>query len=230
MVTLYFGPLGNDMFSFQGHDAVATGFSVEQLWFIRQRQIWAMNLKWPEFEIASVKDMLGIKYPELFIQKTVWIGPLQPSDLSRVYLVEVNFAPVTTEYPFVKIIDPEIPHHKDIHMFSGQGNLCLFDSRIPLCTSESPRKAYSDWVRTGIWPGNPEWNIMSLIADTTIPWVAEWLLQYEAWKITGEWLGGGHVFDDMHITPSVRLRLYAERLNKSIKKKSRLLRRIKNAA
>ena len=30
-----------------------------------------------------------------------------------------------------------------------------------------------------------------LIADTTIPWAAEWLHYYELWHMTGEWLAQG---------------------------------------
>jgi len=30
-----------------------------------------------------------------------------------------------------------------------------------------------------------------LIADTTVPWTAEWLANYEVWLATGEWHGGG---------------------------------------
>ena len=30
-----------------------------------------------------------------------------------------------------------------------------------------------------------------LIVDTTIAWTAEWLINYEIWKATGEWYGGG---------------------------------------
>ncbi len=29
------------------------------------------------------------------------------------------------------------------------------------------------------------------IADVVVPWASEWLLHYELWLITGEWLGGG---------------------------------------
>ena len=35
-------------------------------------------------------------------------------------------------------------------------------------------------------------NRKDLISDTIIPWVADWLLYYELWLATGEWLGGGH--------------------------------------
>ena len=32
-----------------------------------------------------------------------------------------------------------------------------------------------------------------LIATTTVPWAAEWLLHYELWLATdGTWCGGGH--------------------------------------
>lgn len=36
-----------------------------------------------------------------------------------------------------------------------------------------------------------EWNSMMNIADTTIPWICEWLYFYEIWLITGKWCGGG---------------------------------------
>jgi hypothetical protein len=37
-----------------------------------------------------------------------------------------------------------------------------------------------------------DWNEGMLIADTVVPWAAEWLLHYELWKATGKWHGGGH--------------------------------------
>jgi hypothetical protein len=30
-----------------------------------------------------------------------------------------------------------------------------------------------------------------LLAYTVVPWTSEWLVFYELWLITGEWLGGG---------------------------------------
>jgi hypothetical protein len=29
------------------------------------------------------------------------------------------------------------------------------------------------------------------MAQSTLAWTSEWLLNYELWKFTGEWLGGG---------------------------------------
>ncbi len=39
---------------------------------------------------------------------------------------------------------------------------------------------------------NGEWDPTMLISETIIPWASEWLLHYELWLATGEWLGGGH--------------------------------------
>jgi hypothetical protein len=39
--------------------------------------------------------------------------------------------------------------------------------------------------------GNREWHESIPIADTLVPWASEWLLYYELWLATGEWLGGG---------------------------------------
>jgi hypothetical protein len=30
-----------------------------------------------------------------------------------------------------------------------------------------------------------------LMVDTTLPWTAEWLINYEIWRATGLWYGGG---------------------------------------
>lgn len=36
-----------------------------------------------------------------------------------------------------------------------------------------------------------EWNQGMLLADTYVPWTMEWLVDFELWLATGEWLGGG---------------------------------------
>jgi hypothetical protein len=30
-----------------------------------------------------------------------------------------------------------------------------------------------------------------LYTETIVPWISEWLMYYELWLSTGEWLGGG---------------------------------------
>lgn len=36
-----------------------------------------------------------------------------------------------------------------------------------------------------------DWNRAMLVADTTVPWAAEWLYFYELWLPEGQWYGGG---------------------------------------
>lgn len=40
-------------------------------------------------------------------------------------------------------------------------------------------------------PRERGWDPSRAIAETTIPWIADWLRFYEAWQATGHWAGGG---------------------------------------
>jgi hypothetical protein len=40
-------------------------------------------------------------------------------------------------------------------------------------------------------PGSGEWRSDLHVATTIVPWLSEWLYFYEAWRVTGEWFGGG---------------------------------------
>ena len=77
--------------------------------------------------------------------------------------------------PYVIIDDPplrprpgatftEIPHLIFYAEKPAESGLCLFD------------------------PDGREWTPADLIADTTVLWTSEWLVYYELWHLTGEWL------------------------------------------
>ena len=59
----------------------------------------------------------------------------------------------------------EIPHLIFNHEDPELSALCLFD------------------------PDAGEWDSTMLIADTTVPWAAEWLHHYELWRVDGVWRG-----------------------------------------
>ena len=40
-------------------------------------------------------------------------------------------------------------------------------------------------------PDANEWSHEDLIAETTVPWAADWLACYEGWLASGRWHGGG---------------------------------------
>lgn len=102
---------------------------------------------------------------ELSSTRLVWVGTLQPTPASRVYTVRITVT--KTRYPRVDVIDPVLetrPGESLPHVFPD-GSLCLHLDH--------------------------EWSTDMLVVDTIVPWTAEWLINYEVWKATGEWHGGG---------------------------------------
>lgn len=134
-------------------------------------QLGAMERQWPSFK--------GRKLPDGTL---LWYGTLKPK--SQTYGILVYWKPSTTVMPFVIIDTPKISPREgaafvDIPHLIFNANkpedsaLCLFD------------------------PDGNEWTPADLIAETTICWTAEWLLYYELWHITGEWLGSGIGFESV---------------------------------
>ena len=94
-----------------------------------------------------------------------WTGELEPSEVSRQYLVSLRYAP--PRHPRVFVRRPRL-------VIDANGNLPHIYSDGSLCLHEP-----------GQWsPGDP-------IAKTILPWTSEWLLHYEFWLATGEWCGSG---------------------------------------
>ena len=120
-------------------------------------------------DLARQAFALRARFPEAKTKLTptrlVWIGKLQPNTASRMYTVRVTLG--GGQYPRVEVLDPVLearPGESIPHLF-GDGSLCLHLE--------------------------DEWRANMLMVDTTVPWIAEWLLNYEIWKATGTWYGGG---------------------------------------
>jgi hypothetical protein len=96
--------------------------------------------------------------------RLVWTGSLQPTPLSRSYRVQIAFGP--RGQPQVRVLDELASREGRLlpHVYSD-GTLCLYET--------------------------DEWTATMTIADTILPWTAEWLAHYEIWLVTGEWYGGG---------------------------------------
>jgi len=112
---------------------------------------------------------LRARFPEAKTKLTptrfTWIAALQPSELSRIYTVRVTLA--DCRFPKVEVLDPALegrPGESIPHLFSN-GSLCLHLDH--------------------------EWSGDMMMVDTTVPWTCEWLLNYEIWRATGVWYGGG---------------------------------------
>jgi hypothetical protein len=89
---------------------------------------------------------------------------LQPTPLSRSYRVEICYRARCE--PAVRVLDTlETREGKSLpHVYRG-GTLCLYESG--------------------------DWNGSMSLAESIVPWTAEWLANYEIWLATGDWHGGG---------------------------------------
>ena len=91
----------------------------------------------------------------------VWVGRLQPRDISAAYKVRISYKVWTA--PKVSVLEPRL-HPEAPHRYED-GSLCLY------------------------WPREWFWQPDVVMAETIIPWTALWLFYYELWLDTDEWLG-----------------------------------------
>lgn len=128
-----------------------------------------MRRRPPALNVAKQAGLLSARFPGSTValgpNRLTWTGELQPSSLSRIYSVHLQYDGCHS--PTVRVTAPVLEPRPDAslpHVYRD-GSLCLHV------------------------PG--EWGRDMLIADSIVPWTAEWLFNYELWKVTGEWFGGG---------------------------------------
>lgn len=127
----------------------------------------ALNLG---LQAASLKRWYPHGETVLRARLLTWKGTLIPSELSATY--EILVVLEDGHDPLVYVVDPPFRFWGDEplpHVFPHQ-TLCLFLDN--------------------------EWGPWAPLADSILPWTAEWLWFYEVWAATGEWAGGG-----VHPTP-----------------------------
>lgn len=94
-------------------------------------------------------------------------GCVQPTALSGRYSVRMTYR--LRRQPAVTLIDPPLAQRDGKwpdHIYPNH-ELCLY------------RPKYREWT--------PD----SILVETVVPWISEWLSCYETWLVTGAWLGGG---------------------------------------
>jgi hypothetical protein len=55
-------------------------------------------------------------------------------------------------------------------------------------------------------PGSNEWSPLDRLAETTVPWIIDWLASYEGWRATGRWTGSGRHVEQSRIPYAARAR------------------------
>jgi hypothetical protein len=96
-------------------------------------------------------------------KNAAWYGTLRPDDNSPEYRMKLEYR--SGKSPKVWVLSPEI-HDKAPHRYRDR-SLCLY------------------------YPRHEEWHSGLFLADTIVPWAAEWLFYYEVWleDPKGRWFG-----------------------------------------
>ena len=140
-------------------------------------QINAMVEIWPLMRLASRDGPTA-----------VWQGSLRP--LLQTYEISILYrAPTLIErldprlhQPHVSILAPRLrprpgdPEGKLPHVYYGP------DGSVSLCLLD---------------PNADAWSPLDTLAETTVPWIIEWLAAYEGWRATGTWTASGKHVETM---------------------------------
>ncbi|WP_412475765.1 hypothetical protein [Halobacteriovorax sp. YZS-1-2] len=94
----------------------------------------------------------------------VLTGEIRPTSFSDSYKVEITYR--FRRFPKVKILSHKIP-------------------------DDAPHTFDNNYICTYYFDYNI-WNSKMRLADVIVPWVADWLNNYELWQVTGEWHGRSH--------------------------------------
>jgi hypothetical protein len=140
------------------------------------QQIEAMSRLWPAFLLIGREGAAAL-----------WQGPVRP--LMQTFRVAIAYrAPLMVERLNLRVLQPQVqvlspalrPRRGDAeglvpHVYygaNGEVTLCMLD------------------------PDSDEWSPADLVAETTVPWIIDWLAAYEGWRATGEWTASGR-----HVVP-----------------------------
>jgi hypothetical protein len=127
----------------------------------------------PDFRLTAHADWLA-----------VWEGPLKPA--SKTYRVRiVHFRRtifdgwmLANDYVTVHVVEPLLG-----------GDMLTSETLLPHIYWNERNPA---WPALCLWdPAEMFWTPELSIATTIIPWTSEWLLFFEYWQISGEFLGPG---------------------------------------
>jgi hypothetical protein len=119
--------------------------------------------------VVQIRDMAE-KFPDCTARRrgneAIWEGHFRPIKACATYLVRIEA--LSGQRPRVRVLEPklQIPpeRYQETHCFSD-GSLCLHL--------------------------HEQWTPDKYVADTIVPWIPLWLINYEYWLATDQWLGGG---------------------------------------
>jgi hypothetical protein len=130
------------------------------------------------FEGLLVRERFPVFSARLIGNQLICRGRIRPAEFSQPYRVEMSYR--LRNSPHVRIVEPAIKAESKLHFYED-GTLCLYD-----------------------WREQP-WQTKFHLADTVVPWTAEWLLYYELYLLTGKWLGASAIHGTENLTQVRRI-------------------------
>lgn len=103
--------------------------------------------------------------------RLVWKGDITPTPISQTYSIKIVYT--VSSGVEVYVVKP-----KPLPLADGE-------KKLPHVYSHEEQRLCLYLPRAKEWDGSKH------IAKTILPWTSEWLMYYELWLATGEWLGGG---------------------------------------
>ena len=122
-----------------------------------------MHAVWPELESRIERGMLIIR------------GRVHPSPLTETYTMRLTYR--LGGAPQLHVVSPKLERRP------GEP-----DAPIPHTYNSSTPGSERPCV---YYPDGREWTPAMLLATTIMPWLLAWLVDYELWRATGQWFGGG---------------------------------------
>ncbi|MCE5311464.1 MAG: hypothetical protein LLG20_27835 [Acidobacteriales bacterium] len=119
-------------------------------------------------QAAWMRNNLPLFQTEVTGRELICRGVIQPTPLSREYRVIIHYA---------------FGHRPRVFVPNGQLRRRDKDESIP--------HTYADDEPCLYYPANADWTSEMKIATSIVSWLSLWLMYYEIWSATGEWLGGG---------------------------------------
>lgn len=122
-----------------------------------------MRAVWPELDTRVERGVLVVR------------GFVRPTAVTRRYKIRLTYR--LERAPQLFVVDPRLERRCEQP-----------DAPIPHTYNQNTPGSEEPCV---YYPYSREWAPTMSLATTIMPWLLTWLVDYEVWQATGQWLGGG---------------------------------------
>lgn len=122
-----------------------------------------MRAVWPKLDTRVERGLLVAR------------GFVQPSAVTLRYKIRLSYR--LGSAPHLVVVEPRLHRRREQP-----------DTPIPHTYNQNTPGSEEPCV---YYPYSREWTPTMSIATTIMPWLLTWLVDYEVWQATAQWLGGG---------------------------------------